>query len=146
MASDGSLAYARQIHRRLRANGLVSIRAGEHGQRTVEAPFLAGTIRLATGAPSLALASGAPLLPVFSVQTGPGAYDVVVEPPLRDDAPPERAAGDRHRLVDALTRDYARLLEPYVLRHPQDWSGWYTMRLGAEAAPLAASRAARKAV
>jgi len=148
MASDGSLAYARQIDRRLRANGLVSIRAGEHGQRTVEARFLAGTIRLATGAPSLALASGAPLLPVFSVRTGPGVYDVVVERPLRDDAPPEHAAGDRHRLVDALTRSYARLLERYVLRRPQDWSGWYTMRLGAEpaAAPLAASRAARKAV
>ena len=60
----------------------------------------------------------------------------------------EPTARPERQLVDALTRDYARLLERYVLRRPQDWSGWYTMGLGAEpeAAPLAASRAARKAV
>jgi lauroyl/myristoyl acyltransferase len=133
MPHDGSLTYARQIDRRLRANGLVSIRAGDHGQRAVEVPFLAGSISLATGAPSLALASEAPVLPVFSVQTAPGAYDVLVEAPLADETYAEPR--DRHQRVDALARAYARLLEGYVLRRPQDWSGWYTMRL---AAPVAA--------
>ncbi|HEY2387009.1 MAG TPA: hypothetical protein VGK30_08615 [Candidatus Binatia bacterium] len=149
MPDDGSLAYTRQIDRRLRENGLVSIRAGDHGQRAVEVPFLAGTVQLATGAPSLALASDAPLLPVFSLQTAPGAYDVVVEPPLAEQVPVGRAgARDRHQRVDALARAYARLLERHVLRRPQDWSGWYTMRLAATrgTASAAAPDTARQAV
>ncbi len=148
MAADGALAYTRRIDRRLRANGLVSIRAGEHGQRTVDVPFLAGTIRLATGAPSLAVASDAPLLPVFCVPTGPGAYDVVVEPALNAgvEASGRPPAHDRHQVVDELTRDYARLLQRYVLRHPQIWSGWYTMgpRESREAAPFASSGVTRQ--
>jgi lauroyl/myristoyl acyltransferase len=127
---DGSLAYVRRVERRLRENGVVSIRAGEAGHRTVELPFLDGCIRLATGAPSIALGAGAALLPVFTVRTGPGAFDVVIEPTLACDD-----AASRHDAVDALTRRYGRLLESYVLHHPQLWSGWYTMRL--DGAPFA---------
>lgn len=140
---DGSLAYARRVERRLRENGVVSIRAGEVGHRALDLPFLEGRIRLATGAPSLALAAGAALLPVFTTRTRPGTFDVVIEPPLES-----TAAASRHDTVDDLTLRYARLLERHVLRHPEIWSGWYTLQLDAnrDAAPAAAaSRHARRA-
>ena len=136
---DGSLAYVRRLERRLRENGVVSIRAGENGSRVVEVPFLEGHLRLATGAPSLALAAGAALLPVFSVRTGPGAFDVVIEPPL---APAETSS--RHDAVDELAARYARLLEQHVLRHPELWSGWYTMRLDGDATERAADAGTRR--
>jgi predicted LPLAT superfamily acyltransferase len=139
---DGSLAYTRRVEGRLRANGVVSIRAGETGQRTVELPFLAGRLRLASGAPSLALLADAALLPVFCVRTGPGAFDVVIEPAL------ERVTTTaRHEAIDDLARRYGALLETYVLRHPELWSGWYSLHVdGAEreaTTPAAATRDAR---
>ncbi|MBI3767472.1 MAG: hypothetical protein HY271_03135 [Deltaproteobacteria bacterium] len=140
---DGSLAYARRVERRLRENGVVSIRAGEIGHRALDLPFLEGRVRLATGAPSLALAASAALLPVFTTRTGPGRFDVVIEPALES-----IAAASRHATVDDLTLRYTRLLERYVLRHPEIWSGWYTMQLDdarRDAAPAAAvSRHARR--
>jgi lauroyl/myristoyl acyltransferase len=123
MPADGSLGYIRRLERLLRSNGILSIRAGRHGHRTMDLPFLEGTVTLATGAPSLALATGAELLPVFVIRRGPGRFEVVFEPPM------EPAAGaDPHAATTELMDRYARLLQSYVLRFPHMWSGWYSMR------------------
>jgi len=137
ISPDGSLGYLRQLERRLRANDVVSIRAGEAGQRVVSAPFLEGAIRLASGAVSLAAATGAQLLPVFTVKEGTAEFVVRVEEPL---------AVPRGRLepatLEAVVVGYARILEAYALRYPQLWGGWYTMDLDEEAERRGAQQAA----
>ncbi len=124
MPRGGALGYARQVDRRLRDNGLVSLRMGDVGHRTIDVPMAGGRLALATGAPSMALASGAALLPLFVVRLGPARFDVVVEPAL-EPVP----SLDRHAAVEDLLLRYARLLEASVRRHPQLWSGWYRLRM-----------------
>jgi lauroyl/myristoyl acyltransferase len=114
-------------------DGVVSIRAGDVGQRTLDLPFLEGTLRLATGPASLALGSGATLLPVCCIRRGPGDFVVAIEPAL------EAAAGRARRdAADDLVRGFAARLEAWVLRQPYMWSGWYQM-------PTAASEETRLA-
>ena len=123
MPRDGSLGYIRRLERRLKSNGILSIRAGRVGHRTMELPVLGGLTTLATGAPSLAIATGAALLPVFVIRRGPGRFEVVFEPPI------EPAQGlDPHAATEDLMRRYSKQLESYVLRFPHMWSGWYSMR------------------
>jgi lauroyl/myristoyl acyltransferase len=125
---DGGLGYLRTLGHRLAGNGVVSIRAGEMGQRTLEVPFLQGSLRLASGAPSLALAAQAELLPVCCVRRGPGDFVVEIEPALRPGA-----HRNRRDAVDHLTRQFAARLEQWVLRQPFLWSGWYLMPVAAGA-------------
>jgi lauroyl/myristoyl acyltransferase len=123
MPRDGSLGYIRRLERLLKSGGLLSIRAGRVGHRTLDLPMLNGQVTLATGAPSLAIATGAALVPVFVARRGPGRFDVIFEPPLE---PAAEGAGPS--AVEDLMRRYTRLLEDHVLRSPYMWSGWYYLR------------------
>jgi KDO2-lipid IV(A) lauroyltransferase len=119
---NGGLAHMRALEQCLRIGGFVSIRAGDAGQRALAVPFLDGTIRLATGPASLALATGAPLLPVDCIRRGPGDFTVVIDPPLRP-----RAGHTSRNATDDLVRAFGARLERWVLRQPHLWSGWYRM-------------------
>ncbi len=120
--TDGSeLRRTRDLYDRLRVNSLVSISAeNEWGARVVEGPLLGSTMRLATGAPSLALASGAALLPVFALKHTYEHFEVIVEPALTV-AP----SGDRHQAVDDLVRAYMERIEQYVIDHPDQYADWW---------------------
>jgi lauroyl/myristoyl acyltransferase len=111
-----------ELSRRLRANGIVSITASAHEGRTlVRADFFRGTIQLATGALRLAALVEAPLIPVFTIPRSgePGAFDVIVEPPLQFPAGmPEKQA-----MLSAAT-EYLDRLELHVTRQPESWVGW----------------------
>jgi hypothetical protein len=123
MPPDGSLGYVRRIERLLRGNGILSIRAGKVGFRTMQLKFMEGLVTLATGPPSLAIATGAALVPVFVIRQGSGRFEVVFEPALE----PDRGA-HAQTAIEELMRRYTALLESYVLRQPHMWSGWYSMR------------------
>ena len=123
--TDGSeLKYTRRLYVRLRANSLVSITGTESRAdmraRSATGPFLASTMRMATGAPSLALASGASLLPVFVVKRDYDRFEVVVEPELT-----RSRTGDRHEAVDELVRGYIERIEHYVLEYPHLYADWW---------------------
>jgi lauroyl/myristoyl acyltransferase len=108
------LGYIRKLERRLRENGLVSINCGAiRDQKRVEKPILNGRIQLATGAPSLALATGAALLPVFTIRRAPGDFEIIIEPSL--DLPEIK---NRHKAVELLIYKYAKLVESYMVRYP----------------------------
>ncbi|MFQ5955375.1 MAG: lysophospholipid acyltransferase family protein [Kiloniellales bacterium] len=115
----GSTRAMRELHRRLRGNGVVSLTVRERALRPSSVRFLDGTIKVATGAADLAYATGATLLPVFTVREPDGHYRVVIEPPLevRRDLP-------RREASDLVLRDYAARLTPYVLAYPGQWRGW----------------------
>jgi lauroyl/myristoyl acyltransferase len=95
----------RTLAKRLAANRVVSIMAAAQGAKTCAAPFLGGELRLATGAPNLALRTGARLLPVLAVREAPGRFLTVIEPPL-DLQPP---SGRGQALQDLVAGLVARL-------------------------------------
>ncbi|MFC1661026.1 hypothetical protein ACFL3S_06175 [Gemmatimonadota bacterium] len=125
---DDSLAYVRRIQKKLRENGLVSIISDDNGRRVLDLPVLKGRIRLATGPASLAMMTGAALLPVATFARDPGAFDVWIEPPLRAGSEGGQADG-----AGALVQKYVLGMERYLLSHPGQWSGWQGLfRVGAE--------------
>ena len=122
MPLDGGLRWMRTLTERLRAGGLVSIRAGDVGERALELPFLASALRLATGPRAWrspparrcfrSAASGADRATSWSQS----------RPPLR--APPARAAATRPTTWYGRSRHGSKA---WVLRQPHLWSGWYQM-------------------
>lgn len=64
---------------------------------------------------ALALRTGAPIVPLFALPTGPGRYRMVYEHPIE---PPPADVADP---VLALTQRCTDVLEMYVRRHPELW-------------------------
>jgi len=129
--NDASLALKR-LRERLSGNEVVSITVAETGKRTVDATFLHGRIRVASGPVHLAKTSGAPLLPVFCARDDDGAYEVSIGPALDVEDVTEP-------LYSAAIRMYAGMLEPYVRQYPDQWNGWIALGRLAESASHAAA-------
>ena len=125
MSEGTELKYSRRMVHRLRANGLVSMGCAPVGRKIVPIPLFGGRLPIATGAPSLSLATGAALLPVFTLRSGPDRFEVVVEPPLAA-APVE----SRHEAVDDLLRCFVARLESMMLAHPMQCLAWRSLRVG----------------
>ncbi len=116
MQPGSEAAALRELRRCLADNRVVSITVGDEGARTVAVPFLGATLRVATGPTSLAAASAAPLLPVFTVQEAGGGFRIEIESNL---AP--TASGTRHRREVQVVERYADRLETWVRRYPGQW-------------------------
>jgi KDO2-lipid IV(A) lauroyltransferase len=82
------------------------------GQKGEPVSFLGGTLMLPTGPVKLALATGAPIVPIFSVRNPDGSVRVFIEEPI--DA---AAAGGAIAALD----EWARVLECYVQAYPDQW-------------------------
>ncbi len=119
LALDDAAGAMAELRRVVEDNGVVSITVRDIGRRPLEAPFLDGTIALAAGAANLAYSSGAALLPVFTLAERDGGFRVAIEAPLEVAAEAERGAA-----FERVARQYAALLESYVLDHPDQWFGW----------------------
>jgi lauroyl/myristoyl acyltransferase len=87
------------------------------GRRFAMVPFLSGYLKLATGAPALSFASGAQLLPVFAVRTGPDTFRATIGAPLPK-------AGSKEDTIRAACAAYVNALRPFVLSFPGQWHGW----------------------
>ena len=81
---------------------------GQKGQRV---PFVGHHIMLPTGPVKLAQASGAPLVPIFSLRQPDGRIRIVVEEPI------DVNASDGIDPMDKL----ARVLEKHVREYPEQW-------------------------
>jgi lauroyl/myristoyl acyltransferase len=119
MRGERTAGALREMVRRVRGNGIVSISLHNIGNSVHTVPFLEGTMTVADGAPALARRSGAALLPVFAVHSDEG-FVVTIEPPL---TAPEELAPDA--AVERLIVDCARRIESYALRWPEQYVGWY---------------------
>ncbi len=122
LSQESSVAALRALQKRLEANEIVSFTVTPMAQQPVKARFLAGELDIAGGAPSLALRSGAALLPVFPVQTGANEFSVEIGPRIEMSRSISRAAA-----IQGAVDEYARQLEPYVRSHPGQWRGWQTL-------------------
>jgi lauroyl/myristoyl acyltransferase len=73
----------------------------------------------------LAIQTGAPILPVGTIETKPlQDYSVIIGPALRADR-----SLDKERAAAEIAAGYARWLLPVVKAHPEQWSGWKSKRM-----------------
>jgi lauroyl/myristoyl acyltransferase len=113
---DGAVAGAKEvISRCLEANAVVSIVLVPRGARCIEFPFHAGWLRMALGAASFALRTGAALLPVFSVRTG-SRFVTTIEAALLPSLDL-----DREEAMRALGRAMANRVAEWVASYPDQF-------------------------
>jgi len=120
-----NLNYIRKLEAKLKGNGLVSVScqpdpALEH--KGVVKMVLNGKLLLATGAPALALATGAALMPVFTVRKAPDDFEVIIKSPI--EVPEE---GDRHDKVHYLLDNFIELMEAYIVKYPTLFRSWHEL-------------------
>lgn len=112
----------RRLRARLDENGVVSMTDTPVARNMIQIPFLGVTRLIGPGAPSLALAAGAGLFPVFPIRTGERTFEIVVEPAI---IPPTGVS--RREAVSAMVHEYAARLERYVREQPEAWAGWFSV-------------------
>jgi KDO2-lipid IV(A) lauroyltransferase len=83
------------------------------GQKGSKVRFLFGHLLLPTGPVKLALASGAPIVPIFAIRTSDGRIRIHVEPHIVVDPSDQ----DPHPALLKL----AATLEKYVRTYPEQW-------------------------
>ena len=110
------------LKRSLADNRVVTITVGAQAARPVTAPFMAGEVCVAPGAPVLAHETGASLLPVFPLREASGHITVTVGPPIVIEISVDRASA-----VAEAVRDYAARLEDAVADNPGQWLGWFDL-------------------
>lgn len=124
IGASGQVAGIRRLRERLAANELVSVHdAGTGGM--VRVPFLSGTRSFYVGAPSIAFAAGAALLPLFPIGPVGDRWVIEIGPPIE---PPSGCS--RQQAVASMTQDFSRQLAERVRTHPQRWfwEGWSAAR------------------
>jgi Kdo2-lipid IVA lauroyltransferase/acyltransferase len=86
-----------------------------HGPDAVHVDFFNRPAATTTALAALALRTGAPVIPVFAIPTGPGRYRMIYEHAVE---PPPADAPDAIR---AYTQRCTDVLEMYVRRYPDLW-------------------------
>jgi lauroyl/myristoyl acyltransferase len=115
---DGSVeGPMKELQHRLAQNGLVWILVGAKGSQVLSAPVFDGLLRVATGVPKLMLRSGATVLPVFAVRSGPSEFVTFVDPPIRA---PESLA--QPAIATAMIEELGRRLERNIARWPDQFT------------------------
>jgi lauroyl/myristoyl acyltransferase len=113
-----SSAFARAAAN-LRGNGIVSITAGAwEGRRLAHCQLFRGRMTLATGAPALALETGARLLPVFTVKTGDGIV-VRIGPAIE-----MTSSLNGEAVIQHAVREFVDELRWLIRQYPDQWRGW----------------------
>lgn len=116
-AAGDSLGPWMNLREALRRDEVVLLQADRvmPGQRGVAVPFLGGHLEMPPGPVKLALASGAPIVPVFSFWDGDGRVRIILEEPIEVGEP-----WTRDRLHPALLK-LASVIEKQIVAHPDQW-------------------------
>lgn len=113
---DGVAAWARLLEA-LRRDEVVLIQGDRTmpGQRGAAVPFLGGHMLMPTGAYRLAQAAGCPIIPIFAARTQLCRCRVWIDEPIEVGG---GAVDGSHSAVVS----YARALEAFVRKHPDQWA------------------------
>lgn len=120
---DGSLGYMRVLLKRLQENAVVSIVGENLGRNNVTVSILGREMELATGAPALAVKSGAILLTAHVVRLGLFHYRLEIHEPIEA----ERSI-ERKEFVRQAAHEFARRLDARIAENPVEWMGWLRKR------------------
>jgi len=107
----------RRVLRALEQNDCVAILIDQYSQAAESVPveFFGRPAPTTAALASLALRTGAPLLPAVALPLPGGRYRMIYEPPI------EMPAADSADPVRELTQRCADVLEMYVRRYPELW-------------------------
>ena len=107
----------------LRRNEIVAALADrEDSSKTIEVNYFGRRTNFPAGIAYLALASGAPVVPVFVVLRSSGKYQGIIEKPIRFDncnAPTRSAA------IKMGVQQMASVFERYIREYPDQWYNFY---------------------
>ncbi|HKY31563.1 MAG TPA: lysophospholipid acyltransferase family protein [Candidatus Polarisedimenticolia bacterium] len=129
--SAGSPLLAVKLMAALTRGELVTVQADRaFGQGTLPVAFFGAEAPLPSGPVRLAMATGAPLLPIFTLMEPDGTYRLMALEPMLF----ERERGDRveRAVAEAMPR-LARMMESVVSRHPDQWFNFFDVWPAAEA-------------
>lgn len=90
------------------------------GQTGVRVPFLDGHILMPTGPVKLAMITGAPIIPVFSIRERVGKVRVMIEEAIEVEQEPGSVRGDHPAMVKL-----ASVIARNVQAHPTQWHMMY---------------------
>lgn len=115
---SSSLSGARDAARLLHQGNLVIVFADlTWGMGEMPAEFLGVPHRVSRAPASLALRTGAVLLPIITRRLEDGSHRVTIEAPI---APPEEST--QHQIAERLMMEqFTTLFEAYVQRRPEQW-------------------------
>ena len=107
------------IRNHLKEKGIVSFMIGDKGRQQASVSFLASRITLATGPLAIAHQTNAAVIPVSTLRTGPGRFEVVISAPINSSVGLESNVD-----FSEAVQTFADLITPYVLQDPGQWRGW----------------------
>ncbi len=107
----------------LRRNEIVHILGDNFKNGTVDALLFGHRVFSSRGPVSLALRSGAPLVPVYLIRNYHGRMQLVIESPIE-----VSPTGDLAKDIAKNTRLVVSYLEALIRRYPDQWN-WLTVRL-----------------
>ena len=112
-------SYLGLLMDRLRKNGLICLNGfGRMGRNSVPLDFLGQRRAFATGPASLAISTGAALIPAFCYRDSAGRHRLTLERQR-----PAAAGESVAILQEKVLRSCLESLEVYVRRHPDQWMG-----------------------
>ncbi len=106
------------ILRALRKGAAVGVLNDQYSRRTrgVFVPFFGVRCSTSAGIATLALRTGSPVLPAYTLRDGPDHHLLTILPPLET---PQ--TGDRKRDIEVATAHYNEALEAIIRKHPEQW-------------------------
>ena len=116
--ATGSRQVMRDLEAAIADNAAVALLSDRDLKgRGVEVEFFGEQTTLPAGAATLAMRTGAPILPVASYFRPDGGHHIVIRPPI----PVERQPQDRSTEVARVTGEIAGELEVLIRRAPEQW-------------------------
>jgi len=125
--SGSSPLLAVELMTALRRGELVAVQADRafgSGSSTMAVDLFGAPASLPTGPAQLAMATGAPILPIFVVFDRGDTYRIVVMPVMRFERAPRASQGDDAALREAM-RSVAACMESVVSRFPDQWFNFF---------------------
>lgn len=123
------LSDFRGVLRALRQGKVIGLIADQNaGVRGIPVDFLGRKALAFTGPALLAKASGAPVIPIFSIRLRPGVHKILIEPPVEMDW---SGPADEAELRN--TQKYTAAIEQAVRKYPEQWLWLHKRWKGADA-------------
>jgi KDO2-lipid IV(A) lauroyltransferase len=112
---------ARMMLRALRRNEIVGVMGDrDPTEQGVTIQFFGRPCRFPQGPARLSLATGAPIVPAFSLRRSNDSFSMVFLPPI-----PIPETGTRDEKVTAITQSFADVIANTIRVHPEQWGVFY---------------------
>jgi Kdo2-lipid IVA lauroyltransferase/acyltransferase len=121
ISTDDPVGFALRAYNALKRNELVAIQGDRDLSRSgVRMDFFGKPAAFPKGPVLLAMKTGVPLIPAFTIMGKDGKYHPVAEPPIE-----MTDTGDINHDLRVNTRKIAAVFEKYVRSYPEQWFNFY---------------------